>query len=144
MGGFFWGSVICVIFWNFLGEIPQMRWTSYHDLSLRFSSTFFFNIKTFKLQLPQKTKYPEKYMKHVIPCFLSWETSVMLSPGITYFGCYTEVWLAYEYSKHSTDSCDVPIQFWVQVRAGLDFFFEIAMEIFPLHEIVENFHCIVC
>jgi len=25
------------------------------------------------------------------------------------------VWLAYEYSKHSTDSCDVPIQFWVQV-----------------------------
>lgn len=41
---------------------------------------------------------------------------------ITYFRCYTEVWLAYEYSKHSTDSCDVPIQFWVQVRAGLDFF----------------------
>lgn len=45
-----------------------------------------------------------------------------VTPGITYFGCYTEVWLAYEYSKHSTDSCDVPIQFWVQVRAGLDFF----------------------
>ncbi|CAJ1377903.1 unnamed protein product [Effrenium voratum] len=25
------------------------------------------------------------------------------------------VWLAYEYTKYSADSCDVPLQFWVQV-----------------------------
>ena len=27
-----------------------------------------------------------------------------------------EVYLAYEYSKHSTDNCDVPLQLWVQVH----------------------------
>ena len=30
-----------------------------------------------------------------------------------------QVYLAYEYSKHSTDSCDVPLQLWVQVPRSL-------------------------
>ena len=81
-------------------------------------SFIFFYIKTFKLQLPQKQN-TQKIHETRHPMLF-----VLRNIGgvITYFGCYTEVWLAYEYSKHSTDSCDVPIQFWVQVRAGLDIF----------------------
>lgn len=28
-----------------------------------------------------------------------------------------QVYLAYEYTKHSTDNCDVPLQLWVQAAA---------------------------